>query len=123
MSTFNIRSLNSIEKIRELTALAEEKGISVVCLQEHRKFHHNADVNYTDVGKGWILATFSCWRKSVNSCVGGVGMLLSNSAYNSLEGNIVVVISRIIVANLSDNAATTIICCSVQRTARMTAKL
>ena len=123
MSTFNIRSLNSIEKIRELTALAEEKGISVVCLQEHRKFHHNADVNYTDVGKGWILATFSCWRKSVDSCVGGVGMLLSNSAYNSLEGNIVVVISRIIVANLSDNAATTIICCSVQRTARMTAML
>ena len=123
MSTFNIRSLNSIEKIRELTALAEEKGISVVCLQEHRKFHHNADVHYTDVGKGWILATFSCWRKSVNSCVGGVGMLLSNSAYNSLEGNTVVVISRIIVANLSDNAATTIICCSVQRTARMTAML
>ena len=123
MSTFNIRSLNSIEKIRELTALAEEKGISVVCLQEHRKFHHNADVHYTDVGKGWILATFSSWRKSVNSCVGGVGMLLSNSAYNSLEGNIVVVISRIIVANLSDNAATTIICCSVQRTARMTAML
>ena len=57
VSTFNIRSLNSIEMIEELTALAEEKGISVVCLQEHRKFHDNADVHYTDVGKGWILAT------------------------------------------------------------------
>ena len=123
VSTFNIRSLNSIEMIGELTALAEEKGISVVCLQEHRKFHDNADVHYTDVGKGWILATSSCWRKSVNSCVGGVGMLLSPSAYYSLEDNIVVVNSRIIVANLSDNPATTIICCSVQRTARMTAML
>ena len=91
VSTFNIRSLNSIDMTGELTALAKEKGISVVCLQEHRKFHGNADMNYTDVGKGWILATSSSWRKSVNSCVGGVGMQLSPSAYNSLEGNIVVV--------------------------------
>ena len=59
----------------------------------------------------------------MNSCVGGVGMLLSTSAYNCLEGNIVVLNSRIIVANLSDNPTTTIICCSVQRTARMTAML
>ena len=118
VSTFNIRSLNSIEMIGELTALAEEKGIFVVCLQEHRKFHDYADVHYTYVGKGWILATSSCW-----SCVEGVGMLLSPSAYYSLEDNIVVVNSRIIVANLSDNPATTIICCSVQRTARVTAML
>ena len=123
VSTFNIRSHNSIEKVGELTAPAEEKGIPVVCLQEHRKFHDSADVHHTDVGKGWILATSSYWRKSRNSCVGGVGMLLSPFAYNSLEGNIVVVNSRIIVANLSDNPATTIICCSVQRTARVTAML
>ena len=124
VSTFNIRSLNCIEMIGELTALAEEKGIFVVCLQEHRKFHDYADVHYTDVCKGWILATSSCWRKSVNSCVGGVGMLLSPSAYNSLEGNIVVVNSRIIEANLGDNPATTIIWCSVQRTVlRITAML
>ena len=45
----------------------------------------------------------------MNSCVGGVGMLLSPSAYYSLEDNIVVVNSRIVVANLSDNPATTII--------------
>ena len=117
VSTFNIRSLNSIEMIGELTALAEEKGVFVVCLQEHRKFHDNADVHYTGVDKGWILATSSCW-----SCVGGVGMLLSPSAYYSLEDNIVVN-SRIIVGNLSDNPATTIIILLFQRTARMTAML
>ena len=60
VSTFNIRSLNSNEKIGELTALGEGKGISVVCLQELRKFHDSGDVQYTDVGKGWILATSSC---------------------------------------------------------------
>ena len=38
VSTFNIRSLNSIEMIGELTALTEEKGISVVCLQEQKNF-------------------------------------------------------------------------------------
>ncbi|CAH3131908.1 unnamed protein product, partial [Porites lobata] len=31
---------------------------------EHRKLHESGDVQYTDVGKGWILATSSCWRKS-----------------------------------------------------------
>ena len=47
----------------------------------------------------------------MNSCVEEEGMLLSLSAHNSLEGNIVVVNSRIIVANFSGNPATTIICC------------
>ena len=107
VSTFNIRSLNSSEKIGELTALAEEKEKSVVCLQEHRKFHDSEDVHYTDVGKGWILATSSCRRKSVNSCGGGMGMLLSLSAYKSLEGNAVVENSCIIMANFNGNPATT----------------
>ena len=47
----------------------------------------------------------------MNSGAGGVGMLLSPSADNSLVGNIVVVNSRIMVANFSGNPATTIICC------------
>ena len=42
---------------------------------------------------------------------GGVGMLLSSSAYKHLEDNVVVVNSRIIVANFSGNPATTMICC------------
>ena len=108
MSTFNVRSLNSNEKIGELTALAEGKGIFIVCLQEHRKFHDSGDVQHTDVGKGWILATSSCWRTSVNSYVGALGMVLRPSAYNYLEDNVVVVNSRILVADLSGNPATTI---------------
>ena len=108
MSTFNVRSLNSNEKIGELTALAEGKGIFIVCLQEHRKFHDSGDVQYTDVGKGWILATSSCWRTSVNSYVGALGMVLRPSAYNYLEDDVVVVNSRILVADLSGNPATTI---------------
>ena len=31
--------------------------MSVVCPQGHRKFHDGEDVQYTDVGKGWILVT------------------------------------------------------------------
>ena len=111
VSTFNIHSFNFNENIGELTALAEGKGIFLVCLQEHWKFHDSGDLQYTDVGKGWILATSSCWRNSVNSYVGEVGMLLSPSAYNYLEDNVVVVNSRILVADLSGNPATTIICC------------
>ena len=100
-----------MKKIGELTALAEVKGIFLVCLQEHRKFHDSGDVQYTDVGKGWILATSSCWRNFENSYVGELGMLLSASAYNYLEDNVVVVNSRILVVDLSGNPATTIICC------------
>ena len=111
VSTFSIHSFNFNENIGELTALAEGKGVFLVCLQEHWKFHDSGDVQYTDVGKGWILATSSCWRNSVNSYVGEVGMLLSPSAYNYLEDNVVVVNSRILVADLSGNPATTIICC------------
>ena len=111
VSTFSIHSFNFNKNIGELTALAEGKGIFLVCLQEHWKFHDSGDVQYTDVGKGWILATSSCWRNSVNSYVGEVGMLLSPSAYNYLEDNVVVVNSRILVADLSGNPATTIICC------------
>ena len=111
VSTFSIHSFNFNENIGELTALAEGKGVFLVCLQEHWKFHDSGDVQYTDVGKGWILATSSCWRNSVNSYVGELGMLLSASAYNYLEDNVVVVNSRILVADLSGNPATTIICC------------
>ena len=38
-------------------------------------------------------------------------LAMSPSAYNSLVGNIMVVNSRIMVANFSGNPATTIICC------------
>ena len=31
--------------------------MSVVCPQGHQNFHDGEDVQYTDVGKGWILAT------------------------------------------------------------------
>ena len=111
VSTFNIRSLNSNEEDWRANRAGRGERNTLVCLQEHRKFHDSGDVQYTDVGKGWILATSSCWRNSVNSYVGELGMLLSASAYNYLEDNVVVVNSRILVADLSGNPATTIICC------------
>ena len=55
---------------------------------------------------------------------GGLGMLLTPSAYNYLEGNVVVVNSRIMVAKVTGNPATTIIyAATVQQTARMTTML
>ena len=43
--------------------------------------------------------------------VGGIPCTRSPSAYNYLEGNMVLMNSRILVADLSGNPATTIICC------------
>ena len=39
ISSFNVRSLKSKEKMGELTALAEEKRIDILCIQEHHIYH------------------------------------------------------------------------------------
>ncbi|CAH3131917.1 unnamed protein product, partial [Porites lobata] len=50
--------------------------------------HDSGDVPNTDVGKGWILATSSYWRNSVNSCYSSTNCSDDNYAldfYNTLS--------------------------------------
>ena len=74
IATFNVRTLNRIRHLPELTASAVEHKIDIICIQEHR-YTHTEDIKYHETGNGWSLVTVSAWKNSVNASVGGMGML------------------------------------------------
>ena len=45
MATFNIRTLNRIGQLPELTTSAVEHKIDIICIQEHR-YTHTEDIKY-----------------------------------------------------------------------------
>ena len=110
IATFNVRTLNRIGQLPELTASAVEHKMDIICIQEHR-YTHNEDIKYHDTGNGWTLATVSAWKNSVNATVGGVGILIGPRALKSLN-NIERIQPRMMVATSNGNLRATIISCS-----------
>ena len=84
ITTFNVRTLNRRGQLPELTASAVEHSIDIICIQEHR-YTHSEDIKYHDTGNGWTLATVSAGKTSVNTTVGGVGILIGPRALKSLN--------------------------------------
>ena len=68
IATFNVRTLNRIGQLPELTASAVEHKIDIICIQEHR-YTHTKDIKYHETGNGWTLVTVSAWKNSVNASV------------------------------------------------------
>ena len=58
----------------------------------------------------WKMITCSAWKNSVNASTGGIGMLVSSTAYNAL-GSVEKISPRIMVATFNGNPQTTVICC------------
>ena len=108
-NTFNVRTLNRIGQLPELTASAVEHNIDIICIQEHR-YTHSEDIKYHDTGNGWTLATVSAWKNSVNATVGGVGILIGPRALKSLI-SIERIQPRMMVATFNGNPRATIISC------------
>ena len=79
IGTFNVRTLNRIRQLQELTAAAIEHKIDIICTQEHR-YTHSGDIKYHDIVNGWTLPTASAWKNSVYVKIGGVGMLIGPQA-------------------------------------------
>ena len=75
IATFNVRTLNRIGQLPELTASATDHNIDIICILEHR-YTHSKDIKYHDTGNGSMLATASAWKNSVNATIGGVDMLI-----------------------------------------------
>ena len=48
---FNVRTLNRIGQLPELTASAVEHMIDIICIQEHR-YTHTEDIEYHKTGNG-----------------------------------------------------------------------
>ena len=84
IATFNVRTLNRIGQLPELTVSAVEHKIDIICIQKHR-YTHTEDIKYHETGNGWMLVTVSAWKNSVNASVGGVGMLIGPRALKTLN--------------------------------------
>ena len=107
--TFNVRTLNRIGQLPELTASVVEHKIDIICIQEHR-YTHTKDIKYHNTGNGWTLATVSAWKNSVNAMVGGVGMLIGPRALKTLN-SIERIQPRMVAATFNGNPRATTISC------------
>ena len=109
IATFNVRTLNRIGQLPELTASAVEHKIDIICKQENR-YTHTEDIKYHETGNGWMLVTVSAWKNSVNASVGGVGMLIGPRALKTLN-SIERIQPRMMAATFNGNPKATIISC------------
>ena len=109
IATFNVRTLNRIGQLPELTASAVEHKIDIICIQEYR-YTHTEDIKYHDTDKRWMLVTVSAWKNSVNASVGGVGMLIGPRALKTLN-SIERIQPRMMAATFNGNPKATIISC------------
>ena len=107
--TFNVRNLNRIGQLPELIASAIEHKIDIICIQEHR-CTHTKDIEYHETGNGWSLATVSAWKNSVNTAVGGVGLLIGPRALKT-QNSIEKIQPRMMAATFNGNPRATIISC------------
>ena len=109
IARFNVRTINRIGQLPELTASAVEHKIDIICIQEHR-YTHTEDIKYHETGNGWMLVTILPWKNSVNASVGGVGMLIGPRALKTLN-SIERIQPRMMAATFNGNPKATIISC------------
>ena len=109
IATFNVRTLSRIGQLPELITSAVEHKIDIICLQE-RRYTHTEDIKYHETGNGWMLATVSAWKNSVNATVGGVGMFIGPRALKTLN-SIERIQPRMLAATFNGNLRATIISC------------
>ena len=108
--TFNVRTLNRIARLPELTSSAIDHNIDIICIQEHTCIH-SEDIKYHDTGKGWTLFSESARKNSFNATIGGIGKLIGLRALKSLN-TIEKRQSRMMLATFNGNPSTTIISCN-----------
>ena len=107
ITKFNVRTLNRIGQLPELTASAIDHNIDIICIQEHR-YIHSKDIEYHDTGNGWASVSASAWKNSVSAAIEGVGMLIGPRALKSLN-SIKKIQPRMMVATFNGNSSATII--------------
>ena len=81
ISTFNTRTLKDNWRLSELIYNARNQDLSIVGIQEHRRVHEE-ELNQNE---GYHFNTGSAWRNSSQAAVGGVGILLKNSAERAMS--------------------------------------
>ena len=108
-TTYNVRTLNRMDQLLDLTASVIDHNIDIICIQEHR-YLHSKDIKYHATYNGWTFVSISTWKNSVNAAIGGVGMLIGPQTLKSLN-SIEKIQPRMIVATSNGNPSATIISC------------
>jgi exonuclease III len=108
-STLNCRTLAKTSRKQELLLCSKKNQIDILSIQEHRYYHPNTILNYTNL-ENYQFITASSTKNLQGSTVGGVGILLSPKAYENLL-SVEKISDRIIIAEFNSNPRTTFIAC------------
>ncbi|XP_029288535.1 craniofacial development protein 2-like [Cottoperca gobio] len=103
MGTFNANTVREEGRLEELAHCAEERGVEILGIQEHRRVHAEDQIVYHRVAKCW-----SVWRNEAQAATGGVGLLLSSRARMALL-RVHYHTNRILSADFDGNPVTNVI--------------
>ena len=67
IATLNIRTLNRIGQLPELTVAVIDHNIDIVCVREHRYHQSKEDMKYHNTGNGWTFVSSTTWKNFVNN--------------------------------------------------------
>ena len=84
-TTFNVRTLNTVNQLPDLTTSAAKQNMDIICILEHGYYQSKLEIKYYSTGKGWIFASAFPLENFVNDVIGVVGLLLSSCALKSLN--------------------------------------
>ena len=110
ISFFNVRTLSNDKNLFKLVHNAQQQNITVICIQDHRNYHPDIEVNHKMIGNDWQLITCSAEKNRQNASVDGVGFLINPQAYKSVT-KITKINSQIIKATIDGNPMTTVTSC------------
>ena len=106
IATINIRALNRIDQLSELTESVLEHNIDKICRQEHIYHHSELEIKYHDTGSGLTFISTSACQNYVNAATGGNPRTLKS--LKSIEK----IQPRMMGATFNGNPSTTIISCN-----------
>ncbi|KAJ8355109.1 hypothetical protein AAFF_G00098000 [Aldrovandia affinis] len=107
MGTFNACTVREEARLVELAHCAEERGVEILGIQEHRRVHTDDRIVYRRVERSTFI-TASAWRNEAQAATGGVGLMLGSLARKALR-RVYHHTDRILIAEFSGNPVTTVI--------------
>ena len=106
MATYNANTVREEARLEELAHCAEDRGVEILAVQEHRRVHTDQTINYRRVG-GRTFITSSAWRNDAQAATGGVGLMVSPQARKALR-RVHPHTNRILSADFEGNPVTTV---------------
>ncbi|KAJ4929967.1 hypothetical protein JOQ06_018983 [Pogonophryne albipinna] len=107
IGTFNACTVREGARLVELAHCAEERGVEILGIQEHRRVHTDDRIVYRRVERCMFI-TASAWRNEAQAATGGVGLMLGPRARKALR-RVYHHTNRILIAEFSGNPVTTVI--------------